>query len=84
MNNNIAIVPKDVVKTFTITGFFIDNVNVKLFEQVSLNVCFKDINNNVVKVENVVIAGQDYQNWSQDDNYIINYITNKFNLVLQN
>jgi hypothetical protein len=37
--------------------------------------------NIIVDQQMVLITGTDYANWGNDDNYIINYVLNKYQLT---
>ena len=71
-----------ITKTNTITSFEIHQMNVLLKTSAELYVCLKNADNNIVVNEYIKIEGADYDNWLNDDQYIIdfvrNYITNKY------
>ena len=71
-----------ITKTNTITSFEIHQMNVLLNTSAELYVCLKNADNNIVVNEYIKIEGADYDNWLDDDQYIIdfvrNYITNKY------
>lgn len=71
-----------ITKTNTITSFEIHQMNVLLKTSAELYVCLKNADNNIVVNEYIKIEGADYDNWLDDDQYIIdfvrNYITNKY------
>jgi hypothetical protein len=74
--------PKIKIVEKTLTTFSIKIHELVFNEKVSLLVSFYD---DVAILENhfVTLEGQEYKNWSNDDNYIINLICQKFNLTLQ-
>ena len=83
-NNNIFVDIGEVTQTNTIKstkiGIFVTQLI--LFKSVSIAVHFYDeINGNVFRVENLLLEGDDYANWSTDDTYIQNYVLNKLNLT---
>ena len=72
-----------ITKTNTITSFEIHQMNVLLNTSAELYVCLKNADNNIVVNEYIKIEGADYDNWLNDDQYIIdfvkNYILQKYN-----
>jgi hypothetical protein len=59
----------------TITGFEINQLQVKLNQSAEVFVYLKN-GDIIVSSEYVVIEGADYQAWGSDDAYIVNYINN--------
>ena len=72
-----------ITKTNTITSFEIHQMNVLLKTSAELYVCLKNADNNIVVNEYIKIEGAYYDNWLDDDQYIIdfvkNYILQKYN-----
>ena len=68
------------VKTNTINNVVIRIVNIELFK--SINVC-ASLYDNKSLVDNKMfkIEGDEYNNWSNDDNYIVNLILNKLGMT---
>jgi hypothetical protein len=54
--------------------------NIILFTSVNVHVTFM-ASNIIVDQQMVLITGTDYANWGNDDNYIINYVLNKYQLT---
>lgn len=71
-----------ITKTNTVTSFEIHQMNILLHTSAELYVCLKNADKNIVTNEYIKIEGSDYDNWLDDDQYIIdfvrNYITNKY------
>ena len=70
----------NLVKTQIITynRFKIKNFDLKLNESVSIIILLYPVNpEHSVECRTIVIEGPDYEAWSNDDNYIIEYIKNK-------
>ena len=59
----------------TITGFEINQLQVKLNQSAEVFIYLKN-GDLIVSSELVVIEGVDYQAWGSDDMYIVNYINN--------
>jgi hypothetical protein len=80
MNEYIEIQWKDFTETKTAQKFKIVITNLELFKSVSFQVLIYDINDNHIKTECFCLEGQEYQLWSSDDSYIVNYATYKLGL----
>jgi len=65
-----------------ITSFKIRIEDIQLYNSVTLMVYFYGESGNQLKIERVILTGNDYNNWSNDDSYIVKYIANKFDLIL--
>jgi len=84
MNNEnpTNIQPFDEIVKKTITSFKVNIFNVQMFISANLGITFFDINNNLVKAENITISGADYTNWGNNDDYIINYVATHYGFVI--
>ena len=51
---------------------------------IEVNCLLKDENENVFKIENITISGDEYNNWGTDDSYLINLVLSKLGLSLAN
>ena len=72
------------VKNLIISGFIICEVHVNLYNSVNLRIMLQDESDNPVDVLNMTIDGEDYANWSSDDDYIVNYVANKLGFTIIN
>ena len=77
------IVPVEQSTTKIITSFKVFVNSVDLFEKAKIRVQLFDTNNNFVKMEFLEMSGEDYNNWGSDDNYIINYVAQKYGFTVQ-
>ena len=67
------VVPVDMITTTTITSFEIDSIEVTLF--LSANIRVNVFSGSYrTDVRNILIVGDDYVNWGNDDQYINNYV----------
>jgi len=58
--------------------FKIKNFDLKLNEKVSIIILLYPVNSeHVVEARTIVMEGDDYTNWGNDDNYVINFIKSK-------
>lgn len=71
-------------KTIIQTGvrFTADIVLIEFNTSATFRVYLFDSNDKVIDTTIVIIEGQDYLNWNNDDNYVINYIANKLGFVI--
>lgn len=68
---------KDLITTKTISKVDILDGNIQLNRFVSFPVRLMDSDDNVISVENVLISGEEYNNWGSDDSYIETLILTK-------
>jgi len=72
---------EEIVKK-TITSFKVSINYIEIFKYANLNIVFFDSNNNLVKACPLDITGEDYANWGNNDEYIINYVANYYGFVI--
>ena len=77
---NVDVTDYPYIKTNTVNNIKISVLSVELFKNIVLRVSmFADktiVENKILKVE-----GEDYANWGNDDQYIVNYCLNKLGLT---
>lgn len=85
MNNNVVnVVQKDYLKVYENIKFFTINiVSLQLNISVGLSVSLYNSNNNLLITENLLISGEEYSNWSNDDAYLAQLVANKLNLRIE-
>ena len=86
MNNNnskVPITPFDQVTTKVICSFSVYVNNLVLNTSATLAVQLYDQTGMLVDVKLLEITGEDYTNWGNNDEYIINYVAQKmgFNII---
>lgn len=81
MNNNIIPVEPKIINN-TIVGMQINFLSLILDVNVSVNVLLYNSDNVVIQNQVITIEGDEYENWGNDDDYLINLIANKLNLVI--
>jgi hypothetical protein len=83
MDNNTTVNIDEVTQTTTETsnkiGIFITKLI--LYKCAYIAVYFYNTIGNVIRVDNLELEGEDYNNWASDDSYIENYVLNKLNLT---
>lgn len=79
--NNVPIEPYTLVKTSTITSIRIEVNQIRLYNSVTIGVLLFDESGQPIDHRLITIAGADYTNWGNDDDYIINFVLNKLGLT---
>ena len=72
---------KEVVTTNTITSIDILTGELSLNNSVNFPVKLLDQDGNIVSIEFVRIEGEEYSNWSSDDQYVVDLILSRLNLT---
>jgi len=80
MTSYIPIVPIDIVKQ--ITSFRVDGLLMNLFVGVNISVSTFDNNEKLIDTRIVYLTGEDYSNWNNDDQYIINKVAEKLGFIM--
>ena len=75
------VVPVDMITTTTITSFEIVSIEVALFSSATIRVNVF-AGNYRTDVRNIIIEGDDYVNWGNDDQYINSYVANALGLTI--
>lgn len=70
-------------KTQTICKFTYQILELKLKESVRIAVYLFNENDLLVESTQILIEGREYEKWGQDDNYILNVLKQKIQIVLQ-
>ena len=80
--NNIKVNVNDytLVQTSIINNIQINILKIDLFKGISLTVNLLS-NNKIIDTKIMNITGDEYTNWGNDDNYIINLVLSKLNLT---
>jgi hypothetical protein len=80
--NNIKVNINDytLVQTSIINNIQINILKIELFKSMTLSVNLLS-NNKLIDSKLMTITGDEYTNWGNDDNYIINLIMTKLNLT---
>ena len=77
----VPIKPIDFVVTSVLTGFAFNVIDFTPFKSVTFRVVLY-AENTPKKVEVVVMQGEDYTKWGQDDTYLIQFIAKTLGLEL--
>lgn len=82
MTSHIPIVPIDLVKQMT--SFSIDGLLMNLFIGVHVSVSIYDSDQKIIDTRTIYLTGEDYNNWNNNDQYIINKVAEKLGFILLN
>ena len=80
MTSYIQIVPIDLVKQMT--SFSVDGLLMNLFVGVHVSVSIYDSEQKKIDTRTVYLTGEDYMNWNNDDQYIINKVAEKLGFTI--
>ena len=78
---SINIETKEITYVKYITRIDIRNGQILLNDKATFEVWMFSPENDIIGIENVVIEGADYTNWSDDDEYIYGLILQKLGMV---
>jgi hypothetical protein len=76
----IIVQDKTITTSRIVKSMEIDSIEVKLNESARFIVKLLDENNGLVSVEVINLTGDDYSNWGDDDQYVIDYVLNQLSL----
>ena len=77
----INIQPKENIIVQELTSILINIETVNLFKSANIQVAYFDVNGNYIKMENLIMDGDDYKNWNNDDQYVYSYVYSKLNIT---
>jgi hypothetical protein len=70
------IMPYDIVSSITVNRFEIDSIDIRLFTSAIIRVNLFGLDGFRISVKNVLMEGDDYAKWGNDDQYIITFVMN--------
>lgn len=76
MNDNYTFYPA-IKQTINLNQFRVSIVELKLFESVTVCAHLLDQDGKLMDNRIYILEGSDYNNWSNDDKYVVNYIKQK-------
>ena len=71
-----SILPYEIVSTITVNRFEIDSIDIRLFTSANIRVNLFDLAGFRVSTRSVLMEGDDYANWGNDDQYIVTFVMN--------
>jgi hypothetical protein len=75
------IVPQTKTTTVTITSFSAEIISLELNDNAKFRVVIYS-ETTPIDVLNILLEGDDYKQWSSDDNYVVKYIADKLGFQL--
>jgi hypothetical protein len=66
----------------TVVRFSLEINKMVFNKSAKFRVFLYDINNMLISTSYITIEGEDYLNWSNDDNYVIQFVANKLGFVI--
>ena len=75
--------PVDLVTTRTIGSFRIDQIQLVLFKQANISVVLYDTNGTAFELKQLQMTGADYDSWSTDDNFVVQFVCAQLGLTIQ-
>lgn len=76
------IVPVDKTTTQTIVRFALDITELLLNQSATFRVLCYSANDKLVETKFVTLEGDDYTNWGNDDEYVIEFVANELGFVI--
>ena len=78
---NVPVQPYVVTEVKTITSFKMYVLQLELFTSITVRAELLNAEGGVVQLRYVVVDGDDYKNWSNDDRYLIDKVAEKMGLA---
>jgi hypothetical protein len=82
MSTPIFIEPSTQTVTNVITSFNVNVTNVQLFVSANISVNLYTADPRLIQTVDLPLVGEDYENWANDDQYIIDYVAEKLGFVI--
>lgn len=79
--SQIIVQDKTVTTTQIVKSVEIESGEVKLNQSASFVVKQLDADGRLIAIDRVIIEGNDYTAWGNDDNYVVDFILNKLGLT---
>ena len=79
----MELAPVEVVTTDIVTTLNIDVIRLEIFKCATLSVSVITSTGKLLHRQCLDLAGDDYKNWANDDNYLYTYVASKLGYTLQ-
>ena len=79
----IQVEPLEMITVKHKHSFCVNIIVMKIFVSVTISVSFFDENNICIDFVTLELTGEDYTNWGTDDNYLINYVAEKYGMTVK-
>ena len=73
----------DIVTTNTATSFKVEITRLNLFVSADIRISLFSENNNIIRCDYLTLSGDNYNNWANNDDYIITYVANYYGFTLK-
>ena len=77
-----AILPSETTTTNTIVRFDVFISDLVLNTSANFRVWLYDIQDKLIEVKVIVMEGQDYHNWGNDDQYVLQFVATQLGFTL--
>lgn len=81
--SGVIIEPIVETKIYTINTIVCNIVNINLGISATVMTSYYTTEGQIIKTTTDILSGEDYFKWGADDNYIYQFIANKYGLILQ-
>lgn len=79
--NQINVSDKTITTTRVVKSIEIDSIEVKINESAVIKVKQLDETGGLISIDRVTMDGTDYANWSNDDQYVVDFVLEKLGLT---
>ena len=78
----VPIQPATETTTKVITSFTVNVMRLELFQSVTVNAMLYGADGNFIEVKTLTLSGQDYLDWNNNDQYLIDKIAEKLGFTI--
>ena len=79
---NVPIQPATETTTKVITSFTVNVMRLELFQSVTVNAMLYGADGNFIEVKTLTLSGQDYLDWNNNDQYLIDKVAEKLGFTI--
>jgi hypothetical protein len=80
----IDIQTKEITIIQELCSIIVNVDTIDLFNSATIQVAYFGTGGNFMKIDTLIMEGEDYTNWNNDDQYIYNYVYTKLNITPKN
>ena len=81
-SSTVPIEPSTEITTRVITSFTVNVMRLELFQSVTVNAMLYGADGNFIEVKTLTLSGQDYLDWNNNDQYLINKVAEKLGFTI--
>jgi len=82
-SNSVEVVEQEILLPYLVSSFDMNVIVVQLNVQATVIVNTFDSNRNKLYDKQIIIEGEDYTNWGNDDDYLKNLVASKLGLQIK-